>query len=176
MHWPTGGNAGNDGYVVYSLYQDLYPDKHRSSCLVHIRRYFVDALEECREIAMWFIERFGWLFANEHEFVKQGLTGEERRKARLKRSRSIMDSIKKELEKYERSGYKHLGMKIKQALVYAKKEWHAFETVLQNGEVELSNNLARADDASYQIALDLGRFACKELEEQHEHRQRKVCS
>ena len=22
----------SDGYVVYSLYQDLYPDKHRSSC------------------------------------------------------------------------------------------------------------------------------------------------
>lgn len=131
----------SDGYVVYSLYQDLYPDKHRSSCLVHIRRYFVDALEECREIAMWFIERFGWLFANEHEFAKQGLSGEERRKARLKRSRKIMDSIKKELEKYERSGYKRLGMKIKQALVYAKKEWHAFETVLQNGDVELSNNI-----------------------------------
>ena len=131
----------SDGYVVYSLYQDLYPDMHRSSCLVHIRRYFVDALEECRDIAMWFIKRFGWLFANEHEFAKQGLTGEERRKARLKRSRKIMDSIKKELEKYERSGYKRLGVKIKQALVYAKKEWHAFETVLQNGDVELSNNI-----------------------------------
>jgi hypothetical protein len=52
-----------------------------------------------------------------------------------------MDSIKKELEKYERSGYKRLGVKIKQALVYAKKEWHAFETVLQNGDVELSNNI-----------------------------------
>ena len=31
--------------------------------------------------------------------------------------------------------------RIKQALVYAKKEWHAFETVLQNGDVELSNNI-----------------------------------
>ncbi len=75
------------------------------------------------------------------KLVKQGLTGEARRKARLKRSRKIMDSIKKELEKYERSGYKRLGVKIKQALVYAKKEWHAFETVLQNGDVELSNNI-----------------------------------
>lgn len=36
----------SDGYVVYSIYQDLYPDKHRSSCLYHIRRYFVDAIEE----------------------------------------------------------------------------------------------------------------------------------
>ena len=53
-----------------------------------------------------------------------------------------MNRIKKELEKYERSGYKHLGKQIKRALVYAKKEWHAFETVLQNGDVEVSNNLA----------------------------------
>lgn len=90
-----------------------------------MRRYFVDALEECREIAMWFIEHFGWLFANEHEFAKQGLTGEKRRIERLKRSKSIMDRIKKELEKYERSGYKNLGKQIKRALVYAKKEWHA---------------------------------------------------
>ena len=52
-----------------------------------------------------------------------------------------MNQIKKELEKYERSGYKHLGKQIKRALVYAKKEWHAFETVLQNGDVEVSNNL-----------------------------------
>jgi hypothetical protein len=106
-----------------------------------MRRYFVDALEESREIAMWFIEHFGWLFANEYEFVKQGLTGEERRIERLKRSKSIMNRIKKELEKYERSGYKYLGKQIKRALVYAKKEWHAFETVLQNGDVEVSNNL-----------------------------------
>ena len=101
----------------------------------------VKTMEESREIAMWFIEHFGWLFANEYEFVKQGLTGEERRIERLKRSKSIMNRIKKELEKYERSGYKHLGKQIKRALVYAKKEWHAFETVLQNGDVEVSNNL-----------------------------------
>ena len=80
---------------------------------------------------MWFIERFGWLFANEHEFVKQGLTGEARRKARLKRSRKIMDSIKKELEKYERSGYKRLGVKIKQAQVYAKKDHLSPEAYLR---------------------------------------------
>ena len=102
----------------------------------------MDALEESREIAMWFIEHFGWLFANEHEFVKQGLTGERRRIERFKHSKSIMERIKKELEKYERSGYKHLGRQVKRALVYAKKEWHAFETVLQKGDVELSNNLA----------------------------------
>ena len=64
---------------------------------------------------MWFIEHFGWLFANEHEFVKQGLTGERRRIERLKRSKSIMDRIKKELEKYERFGYKHLGKQIKRS-------------------------------------------------------------
>ena len=82
----------------------------------------VKTMEESREIAMWFIEHFGWLFANEYEFVKQGLTGEERRIERLKRSKSIMNRIKKELEK-------------------SKKECHAFETVLQNGDVEVSNNL-----------------------------------
>lgn len=131
-----------DGYVVYSLYQDLYPDKHRSSCLYHMRRYFVDAIEENHDISWWFIDRFGELTAWEHEYIKQGKTGgEERRLARLTHSKKIMDKVKKELEKYARSNYKKLGKLIKRALVYAKKEWHAFEAILQNGDVEVSNNL-----------------------------------
>ena len=51
------------------------------------------------------------------------------------------DKVKKELEKYARSNYKKLGKLIKRALVYARKEWHAFEAILQNGDVEVSNNL-----------------------------------
>jgi len=52
-----------------------------------------------------------------------------------------MDKVKMELEKYARSNYKKLGKQIKRALVYAKNEWHTFETILQNGDVEVSNNL-----------------------------------
>ena len=57
--------------------------------------------ELVKELSLRLMEERGWLFANEYEFVKQGLTGEERRIERLKRSKSIMNRIKKELEKYE---------------------------------------------------------------------------
>ena len=110
-----------DGYVVYSLYQDLYPDKHRSSCLYHMRRYFVDAIEENHDISWWFIDRFGELTAWEHEYIKQGKTGgEERRLARLAHSKKIMDKVKKELEKYARSNYKKLGKLCEQMMKHIK--------------------------------------------------------
>ena len=102
----------------------------------------MDAIEESHDIAWWFIDRIGGLTAWEHEYIKQGKTGgEERRLARWAHSKKIMDKVKKELEKYARSNYKKLGKQIKRALVYAKKECHAFETILQNGDVEVSNNL-----------------------------------
>lgn len=102
----------------------------------------MDAIEESHDIAWWFIDRIGGLTAWEHEYIKQGKTGgEERRLACWAHSKKIMDKVKKELEKYARSNYKKLGKQIKRALVYAKKECHAFETILQNGDVEVSNNL-----------------------------------
>jgi hypothetical protein len=42
-----------DGYVVYKVYEkEDHPLQTRSACLTHIRRYFVDALEEHRERAL----------------------------------------------------------------------------------------------------------------------------
>lgn len=53
-----------DGYVVYKVYDDdeLHPDQHRSACLTHIRRKFVESLEENHSLSMWFIDEIGRLF------------------------------------------------------------------------------------------------------------------
>lgn len=133
-----------DGYVVYKVYDDddEHPNQHRSACLTHIRRKFVESLEENRSLSMWFIDEIGRLFAIEHDCKKANLDSEQVRLERLKRSRPIMERIKEKFEQFARSGYKGLGTLTKKALKYIKAEWSAMQTILQDGNLELSNNLA----------------------------------
>lgn len=52
-----------------------------------------------------------------------------------------MDRIKEKFERFARSNYKGLGALTKKALKYIKTEWSAMQTILQDGNLELSNNL-----------------------------------
>lgn len=133
-----------DGYVVYKVYEDddEHPDQHRSACLTHIRRKFVESLEENHELSMWFIDEIGKLFGIEHDCKKAKYTAEQILAERLKRSKRIMDRIKEKFERYAKVNYKGLGTLTKKALKYIKTEWPAMQTILQDGNLELSNNLA----------------------------------
>ena len=107
-----------------------------------IRRNFIDSLIENHEGSMWFIEEFGKLFGVEYECRKLNLSPEDRLNYRKKHSVSVMDRIKKKLEEYFSSGYAGCGELFTKALKYARREWSAMEMVLENGGLELSNNLA----------------------------------
>ena len=144
-----------DGYVCYKVFDvtdeelaemENPPDgiKKRSACLVHIRRLFVNALEENFEEVMWFIDRMGMIFAKEHMFKEQGLLGNERYVARLKpgSTADLMKSIEDRLAEYAWSDDAGCGELLKKAQRYARAEWPAMKRVLENGDVEVSNNIS----------------------------------
>lgn len=136
-----------DGYVVYKAYDgENTPNQTRIACLTHIRRNFVNSLEENRSLSMWFIDEFGRLFGNEYEFKKKGYSAEQIQKERNSdnpaSTKSIMSRIRERLENFKQNGYAGCGQLMKKALVYALNEWDAMEKVLQSGVAELSNNLA----------------------------------
>ncbi len=143
-----------DGYQVYKIFDEKddgadNPDKlqstrKRSSCLTHKRRYFVDALGENKDEAMWFIDKFGEIFAVEHHCFKNGYAGERRLEERLKvgNTVTIMDVIERRLIMWLDCNYAGCGPLLKKALVYALREWPAMKRVLESGDVEVSNNLA----------------------------------
>ena len=91
---------------------------------------------------MWFIDEIGRLFGIEHDCKKAGITADQVLVERLQRSKPIMDRIKEKFERFARSNYKGLGALTKKALKYIKTEWSAMQTILQDGNLELSNNLA----------------------------------
>lgn len=134
----------SDGYVVYKALDDdiKNPGHHRSACLVHIRRGFVDAIDENRQVCSWFIDLIGRMFAWEYEYKKEGLSADEIRRRRLKDLQPLMSMMEKKLEQYAKSGYRRLGKLTTKALIYMKNEWSAMKSVLLDGNVELSNNIA----------------------------------
>ena len=145
-----------DGYVCYKVFDITDEDlaklespppegvKKRSACLVHIRRLFVNALEENFDEAMWFIDRMGMIFAKEHGFKEQTLTSIERYTARLKpgSTADLMQSIEDRLADYSLSDDAGCGELLKKALRYARAEWPAMKRVLESGDVEVSNNIS----------------------------------
>ena len=106
-----------DGYVVYKVYDDdeLHPDQHRSACLTHIRRKFVESLEENHSLSMWFIDEIGRLFGIEHDCKKAGLTADQVLVERLQRSKPIMDRIKEKFELAEQM-MRHIKLNLKNCL------------------------------------------------------------
>ncbi len=144
-----------DGYVCYKVFDVTDKElaemkappedvRKRSACLVHIRRLFVNALEENFEESMWFIDRMGMIFAKEHMFKVQRLSGYDRYLARLKPggTADLMKSIEDRLAEYALSDDAGCGELLKKALRYARSEWPAMKRVLENGDVEVSNNIS----------------------------------
>ncbi len=137
-----------DGYQVYKLFDEKDDDENarrkRSGCMTHIRRPLVDALVENYEEAMWFLERIAELFGIEYDCKKRGLTDEQRLLERLKRGSTvtIMDQIERRLLSWKERNYTDCGPLMKKALTYALNEWPAMKRILENGDVEISNNLS----------------------------------
>lgn len=145
-----------DGYVCYKVFDMTDEElaklespphggvKKRSACLVHIRRLFVNALEENYDEAMWFIDRIGMVFAKEHCFKEQNMTSAERYVARLKpgSTADLMRSIEDRLADYALSDDAGCGELLKKAMRYARAEWPAMKRVLESGDVEVSNNIS----------------------------------
>lgn len=145
------GYFTTDGYCVYKIYDDgdspAPPDgsaktRKRVSCLVHIRRPIVDALQEDFEGAYWFIERIMLIFSLEHQFKLQGLSGEDRRIARLRNGSvaDLMGQIEARLKEYESSGYAGCGELMRKAMRYANTEWPSMKVALEDGDILLENN------------------------------------
>ena len=156
-----------DGYICYKVFditdeelaklESPPPEgiKKRSACLVHIRRLFVNALEENFDEAMWFIDRIGMIFAKEHCFKEQKLTNDERYLARLKpgSTADLMKSIEERLAEYALSDDAGFGELLRKALRYARAEWPAMKRVLESGDVEISNNISEQSVRKFKMNL-----------------------
>jgi transposase len=133
------GYLQSDGFSVYELLNKIMPDITLVNCLAHARREFFNAKSNDLERATVALEMIKALYKVEEEARNLQLDAEERLALRLKKSKPVWEVfhtwLKTELEK---------GLPkspITGAIGYTLKRWENLGRFLEDGKLEIDNNL-----------------------------------
>jgi transposase len=108
------------------------------ACWAHARRYFFDAKNSDEARAMVALAYIGQLYDVEH--AAKDLTADQRKAMRQERSRPVLDGFKKWLEQ---EGMRVLPKSpLGEAFQYAQGQWKALTRYLEDGTLDIDNNIA----------------------------------
>ena len=132
------GSLQTDGYVAY----DIYEKKEGITlfgCMAHARRKFEKAKDNDLTRAEYVLERMQQLYLIEHEAREKGLSPEQRKELRAEQSLPVL----KEMEKWMKEQLPDVLPKssIGQAIAYTLGLWNRLTRYVDNGQVEIDNNL-----------------------------------
>src|ERR1700688_2526667 len=131
------GTLQVDGYAGYRVLAER-GDVRLAFCWAHVRRRFYElAAAGPAPIASEALERIAGLYAIESDIRGRG--AEERRDARQRRSRSVID----ELEPWLRAKLALISQKTKlaEAIRYALSRWEGLTRFLDDGRIEIDSNV-----------------------------------
>ena len=127
-----------DGYNAYDIYEKeegitLY------GCMAHARRKFDKAKDNDPERAKYVLECMQKLYIVEREAKEEHLSFEQRKQLRMEKSLPVL----KELEKWMKEQLPEVFPKssIGQAIAYTLGLWDRLTRYIDNGQVEIDNNL-----------------------------------
>ena len=134
------GKLQTDGYIGYE--QTGGPQLTHYGCWAHARRYYVDAVKvnpddtEAKNMVL----RIDALFLIDREAARLGLAAAERQAFRQEQAPEWLH----EIQKAARSAVRRVlpRSKLGEALNYTLNQWEKLARCVEDGEVELSNNLA----------------------------------
>ena len=131
------GTIQTDGYEVYSAYEGV-PGKRLLGCWAHVRRKFVDALDEDRKCASEALVYINKLYGIEKEMSEAGLDYDAIRKHRCETSYKII----LEFERWTESVSSHLTPKSRmgKALLYANSLLPRLGRYVLDGRYKIDNN------------------------------------
>src|SRR5450432_1830210 len=131
------GTLQVDGYAGYRVLAER-GDVQLAFCWAHVRRRFYElAASGPAPIASEALERIAGLYAIESDI--RGSGAGERRAARLRRSRPIID----ELEPWLRAKFALISQKTKlaEAIRYSLSRWEGLTRFLDDGRIEIDSNV-----------------------------------
>ena len=136
------GTIQCDGYEAYDCFA-----KRRggqivlAGCLAHVRRKFFDAKETAPKVAVWFLQHFHNLYRLEEKLRKARAGPKLRTVARSSLSKPVMGRLHRALlrlkARHRFLPQSHLG----KAIDYALNQWPSLHVMLEDGRVEIDNNL-----------------------------------
>ena len=136
------GTLQCDGYSAYRAFaQDRGPGIRLAGCWAHVRRKFYDALELSPRTAGWIVRQIQHLYRVEAGLREQGAGPQLRNAVRASQSRPVVQRLQRALVRLKSSG-RHLPQSLMgQAIDYTLSQWSTLEIYLDDGRVEIDNNL-----------------------------------
>jgi len=135
------GTIQCDGYSAYRSFANTRAGIQLAGCWSHVRRKFYDALESAPRSAGWILRQIQNVYRIEADLRERRAGAALRVAMRASQSRPIIQRIKRALMALKSSS-RHLPQSLMgQAIDYALGQWSTLEIFLQNGIVEIDNNL-----------------------------------
>ena len=134
------GFLQRDGYGVYgSLVREFANRFKPCGCLAHVRRKLVDALDHQPTQAQWLVLEVGKLYLIERHAREEAMTAEQRKALRERLATPILAGIKGRLEELAPTVLPQ--SPLGKAVQYALAEWEPLTRYLEDGRLEIDNNL-----------------------------------
>ena len=132
------GKLQTDGYSVYESLAKARGDLTLIGCWAHCRRAFHEALAETK-LAAWFVGQIGQLYAVEKKLREQKAGSQLRAAMRVWQSRPVLARLRRAMKLVRRRTLPQ-GL-LGQAIDYALKRWDALTRFVEDGVLEIDNNL-----------------------------------
>jgi hypothetical protein len=135
------GKIQCDGYAAYRAFAKGRTDIELAGCWAHVRRKFFDAQAQSPKTVGWFMRQIQHLYRIEAELREQGAGANLRAAVRAHQSRPIVKRLERAFLRLKSSGrYLPQGL-LGIAMDYALGQWKTLEVFLEDGRVEIDNNL-----------------------------------
>jgi hypothetical protein len=132
------GKLQTDGYGAYESLAKQRSDLTLVGCWAHARRGFHEALAETR-LAAWFVRQIGHLYAVEKKLREQKAAPALRQAMRVWQSQPVLNRLHHAMELMRRKTLPQ-GL-LGQAIDYTLKRWEALTQFVEDGTLEIDNNL-----------------------------------
>jgi transposase len=131
-----------DGYPAYRAFADSRNGQIQlSGCWAHVRRKFYEALEQSPRSAAWFLGQIQQLYAVEAALRQQRAGPRLRAARRAHHSQPVVQRLERALVRLKASR-RHLPQSLLgQAIDYTLGQWPTLAVYLDQGRLEIDNNL-----------------------------------
>lgn len=139
------GTLQCDGYTAYDRFATLRAQEGQAltlaGCWAHVRRGFFEALEQSAKQAGWILRQIGHLYHIERKLRDQRAGAALRQAYRASQSQMIYMRIHRALKRWQQEGRLLPQSSLGKAMNYALGQWESLAVYLQDGAIEIDNNL-----------------------------------
>lgn len=128
-----------DGYSAYRKLASLFDTIRLAACLAHIRRKFMEAREQAPGVVLPILDLIQQLYRIERSMNHEAATSDCRLLVRRAHSQPLVDELKQKIDTERKEHLPH--SKLGEAITYALGQWSEFVRYLDDGRLEIDNNL-----------------------------------